>query len=371
MQPAMKRWILTFVLVVLGTPATAFAQTQQVDGALLEARAAADRAAAEQATDRAEKAEEANSFDTYVKRQSALEVQLGLRFYQEYDDYRAITALRRYRFLDGGPKAQFLSSLMIGQIYHRNEKPELSVVSFEEAARATEDPYQRTFAYLLALQEMCLPLSYYAQCRQRLAELAQRPMEAQVRELIDYQVLYTDVVLRSEHVTEQRLKMFSTPRLQEKAEGLLEQDRAFEDLKTKKPWLSGTLSAVLPGAGQLYNGRPWDGLISFGVNAAFGAATYFSFAAENIALGVVSALFTAGFYSGNIVNAVSDAKKINAERYLKFFDDLKLDYWPRVSFKIDENEVLFTYGFDWPGPTLESRAKEAAEAAKPSDELDE
>lgn len=366
----MKRPLFIVVVFLVSLASDASAQSEAVSEARLHAQSAADRAAAAEAMQRADAAEEAASFDTFLERQASLEVQLGLRFFQEYDDYRAISALRRYRFLDGSKDAQFLSSLMIGQIYHRNEKPELSVVSFEEAARAAQDPYDRTFAYLLALQEMCLPLSYYAQCRTRLAELAQRPMEQQVRELVDYQVLYNDVVLRSEHVSEQRLQMFSTPKLQEKAAGLLERDQAFEELKTKKPWLSGTLSAVIPGMGQLYNGRPWDGLISFGVNAAFGFATYASFAlAENIALGVISAVFAAGFYSGNIINAVSDAKKINAERYLEFFDQLKGDYWPRISFKIDENEVLFTYGFDWPGPTLESRAKEAAEAAKPSDEL--
>ena len=69
-----------------------------------------------------------------------------------------------------------------------------------------------------------------------------------------------------------------------------------------------------------------------------------------------------------IVNAVTDAKRINAQRYLDFFEQLKVDYWPRVSFGIEESEVLFTYGFDWPGPTLSSRAAEASEGEPLADE---
>ena len=316
----------------------------------------------------AEAPSEEEEFEGFVARQAALEVQLGLRFYTEFDDYRAITALRRYRFLDGTPKSAFLSSLMIGQIYHRNEKPDLAVLAFEEASKVATRPYDRNFAYLMAVQEMCLPLSFYAQCRQRLAALAQAPMEPALRELVDYQVLYTDVVLRSEYVTPRRLEVFSEPTLAGKAQGLVAANEEFHDIGLKRPWLSGTLSALLPGAGQLYNGRPWDAVISLLVNGAFGAATYFSFAeARSIPLGVVSAVFLAGFYSGNIVNAVTDARKINAERYLAFFEQLKADYWPRVSFRIDSNAVLFTYGFDWPGPTLDSRARDLSEPAAESE----
>ena len=292
----------------------------------------------------------ADDFETFVQRQASLEVQLGLRFYEERDDFRAVTSLRRYRFLDGSPKAAFLSSLMIGQIYHRNDKPELAVLAFEDAVRSAERPYDRTFAYLMALQELCLPLSHYAQCNVRLDALAQEPMEPAVRELVEYQLLYTDVVLRSETVSTERLAPLSEPSLREKAAGLVAQHAAFEELPLKSAFLAGTLSAVIPGAGQLYNGRPWDALLSLVFTGAFGTATYFAFFhADSIPLGVLGAVFTAGFYSGNIVNAVVDAKRINADRYRAFFEQLKVDYWPRVSFRIADDDVVFSYAFDWPG----------------------
>lgn len=283
-----------------------------------------------------------------------MEVQLGLRFYDEFDDYRAITAFKRYQhLLVGDAAAQFLASLMIGQVYHRNDKPELSALSFERASEAATTPYHRTFAYLMGLQELCLPLSFYLQCKYRLTALREQQLDPELADLVEYQLLYTDIVLR-QPVSSERVANIESPKLRAQASELLQADGAFEELPRKRAWLSGTLSAVVPGMGQLYNGRPVDALLSFGVNGALGAGTYLAFAqADNVALGVSLSVLLAGFYLGNIVNAVVDSRRINADRYLKFFEQLKKDHWPRVAFIIEDDEVLFTYGFDWPGPQLE------------------
>ncbi len=348
--------IVTLLVLGVGSPA-ALAQQREVAEAIHDATVAA-QAVAEQP------ASAPDDFHTFVDRQANLEVQLGLRLYEEFDDFRAVTAFRRYQLLQPDSKrVQFLSALMIGQIYHRNDKPELAALSFERAASNAERPYDQTFAYLMGLQELCLPLSYYVQCRHRLSELTRAALEPEVRELVEYQLMYTDLVLRLDSVTAQRADSFASEALRAKARGLVERDQAFRKLPLKRPWLSGTLSAVLPGAGQLYNGRPVDGLLALLVNGAFGVGTYFAFAeAKSIPLGVVLSVLTAGFYTGNIINAVVDAKKTNARRYLDFFDQLKTDFWPRVAFVIDENGVLFTYGFDWPGPTLENRPVEPSDA---------
>lgn len=348
------RFIAVIGALVVWLPAFAWAQDEpnvRVREAVDAAIAAARPAATEEAGPRED------AFETFVARQASLEVQLALRFYAENDDFRAVTALRRYQFLDGSSKAAFLSALMIGQIYHRNDKPELALLAFEDAARAAERPYDRTFAYLMALQEACLPLSYYAQCNLRLEAMAQERMEPQIRELVEYQLLYTDVVLRADDVTLERVAVISDPALRDKVRGLVVRSASFEDLPLKSAFLAGTLSAVLPGAGQLYNGRPWDALLAFLFAGAFGTATYFAIVNDSPALGVLGAVLTAGFYSGNIVNAVTDAKKINAERYLAFFEQLKVDYWPRVSFRVDQSEVLFSYAFDWPATTEDAAGR--------------
>lgn len=298
-------------------------------------------------------------FQTFVKRQAALEVQLGLTFYRAQDDYRAITAMRRYQALSGTPDASFLSSLIIGQIYHRNKKHEQAAFSFEQSVRNAPSTQAKVWSYLMIVQELCLPLSYYYACRNRLNDVLQvEQISPAQRELIDYQKLYVDVVLRSPYVTKQRTQMFADPVLQKRAQGLIKRNEEFNNLDLQTPWLAGTLSAILPGAGQFYNGRYLDGGIAFGVNALLGGATYYAFAkADSVPLGIVSSIFLASFYVGNIVNAYTDAKRINAQTYLAFFDKLKIDYWPRVKFNIQNNDVEFGYSFDWPGPKPGQRAK--------------
>lgn len=307
-------------------------------------------------------------FTVFLQRQAALEVQIALKLYASFDDYRAIGALRRYQAIANSDQANFLASLMIGQIYHRNTRHTQAAFNFEQAIASAPSTQDRVWAYLLTVQQLCLPLSFYYECRQRLNEAVQiEQISRQQRDLIDYQRLYVDVVLRSPYVTDERAKMFAQGELQDKALGLIKRNEEFYDLELQRPWLAGTLSAVLPGAGQFYNGRYLDGAISLGVNGLFGAATYYAFVeAESIPLGVVSALFLTGFYVGNIVNAYTDAQRINAQAYLKFFEDLKIDYWPRVQFQIQQNSAQFGYTFDWPGPKPGQREQAPATPQPPA-----
>ena len=93
------------------------------------------------------------TIETLAAQQAPLEAQIGLRLYEEGEDYRAITALQRYRILAGTRDAAFLAHLLTGQIYHRNARPDDAVVSFERATLAAKDDHDRTFAFLLATQD--------------------------------------------------------------------------------------------------------------------------------------------------------------------------------------------------------------------------
>lgn len=80
---------------------------------------------------------------------------------------------------------------------------------------------------------------------------------------------------------------------------------------TKSPRLAGTLSAVLPGAGQMYTGRWSDGLIAFTVNALLIATTVEAFENDMPVLGATTAVFASGWYLGNIYSAVNTAHRHN------------------------------------------------------------
>jgi len=367
------RYVLTIstFFALCAAPAPASADTGESMAAarasVLTSRAAASGVASSAASVPKKK----DSFERFVKRQAALEVQTGLKLYAAYDDYRAITAMRRYQILAADPQATFLSQLIIGQIYHRNAKFGLAAYNFEQAVKVAPDTPTRAWVYLLTVQELCLPLSLYYECRNRLNDAVQiQGITPEQRELIDYQRLYVDVVLRSEYVTPQRSKMFSDPELAKRAEGLIERDAEFDDLKLKRPWAAGVLSGVLPGAGQAYNGRWVDAGVAFGLNAGLGALFAYSIAGtDSLPFQITSGLLLASFYAGNIANAVTDAQRINADRYLNFFDQLKVDYWPRVRFGISRNVVQFGYSFDWPGdkPPEDAPKPSAPEPAEPVD----
>ena len=287
----------------------------------------------------------------YLKREAALEARLGIQFYKIGEDWRAVTAMQRYQLIERSKPAAYLSGLIIGQIYHRNGRHKFAAVSFEQAVLAAPDGVSRTWSYLLETQQICAALDYWAECRWRLDQLAplRESMPEHLREVYDYTRMFNAVMLR-ERPSPEAAQSFKDEELREHAIALLEQRDAFDELKLKRPGLAAGLSAVLPGAGQLYNGRYRDAAIAFSLNAAFGAATYYSFAElESIPLGVLSSLLLASFYTGNIYNAFTDARRINARRYETFFTDLKQNHWARVGFEVERNRVRFGVTFDWPG----------------------
>ncbi len=83
-------------------------------------------------------------------------------------------------------------------------------------------------------------------------------------------------------------------------------------LKTKSPLISGSLSALIPGTGQIYSKHPVDGIQAFLMNLSMGLATVGLFLFEqetdipHFGSGV-SACLTGGFYAANIYGASKTA----------------------------------------------------------------
>jgi tetratricopeptide (TPR) repeat protein len=124
--------------------------------------------------------------------------------------------------------------------------------------------------------------------------------------------------------------------LREQAEGLAEESKNYPDLPKKSPSLAGGLSAVLPGAGQLYVGRPGDAAVSFLLNGVFILATVEAFQHHNNAAGGILLFFESGWYLGNVYNAVSSAHKYNRKSEQRFMEDL-------------QNRYGISYGWDGKG----------------------
>ena len=92
----------------------------------------------------------------------------------------------------------------------------------------------------------------------------------------------------------------------------------------KSPFLAGTLSALLPGSGQVYATRYKDGAMAFIVNALFISGTVVALNNENYALAAIVGGVGLPFYIGNIYGAANAANKWNLSLSTTTLDNLSI-----------------------------------------------
>jgi hypothetical protein len=87
--------------------------------------------------------------------------------------------------------------------------------------------------------------------------------------------------------------------------------RRFERRHGKRPWLAGTLSAVVPGLGQAYAGSWESAAVSFVLNGVLIGATVELARREFYAASTVTGLAGSVFYLGSILSAADLARRHN------------------------------------------------------------
>jgi TM2 domain-containing membrane protein YozV len=91
-------------------------------------------------------------------------------------------------------------------------------------------------------------------------------------------------------------------------------------IPSKNPFISGFLSAILPGAGRFYTERPADGLFSFLTVAIPALASYFYWRDDRKRASAIAAGFAAAFYLGDVYGSVLSAHEYNNIQRLKYTD---------------------------------------------------
>lgn len=81
----------------------------------------------------------------------------------------------------------------------------------------------------------------------------------------------------------------------------------------RSPLAAGLMSAVLPGAGQVYAGRYRDGIMSFAINALFVSSTVLAAQKKEYGLAGVLGGTELLWYGGNVVGALNAAHRYDAE----------------------------------------------------------
>ncbi len=96
----------------------------------------------------------------------------------------------------------------------------------------------------------------------------------------------------------------------------------YKDLRLKSPGLAAVLSAVLPGAGQVYSGKHLEGLISLAVVAVAGFSAHYLYNRGNEPMAYTMGFFTALFYGGSIYGASNSAAAANSAEHHRFLREL-------------------------------------------------
>ncbi|MCX6350790.1 MAG: hypothetical protein NTX03_02900 [Bacteroidetes bacterium] len=115
----------------------------------------------------------------------------------------------------------------------------------------------------------------------------------------------------------------------EKSEYSLNEKAAkLKGIKLKSPVLAGISSAIIPGLGKVYAGKPGQGIAILAMCATFGVQAWDGYRRHHdirdpyfIAFGSMFGLF----YVGNIVGSVYAAKNYNREKYEGLYSNIILD----------------------------------------------
>jgi tetratricopeptide (TPR) repeat protein len=91
----------------------------------------------------------------------------------------------------------------------------------------------------------------------------------------------------------------------------------------RSPFLSGFMSAVLPGSGQTYSGRFSDGLYALMVITTTTAGTIYYFSQERHKIAIPLSVVSAIFYAGNIYGGIQAATIFNKQQETQFLNELR------------------------------------------------
>lgn len=227
------------------------------------------------------------------------EYQIGLGFARELDLYQAMTAFKRSEYLSPSPERKLELQYDVLLCYYLGGKYLEAIYSFENTDLRTVPPSFPAYHDLLVILYDC-------SLRLDQTEKAER--------ILSYiQQLYPE--------TAQKLALSGTliqgdiPALEQSSNPDVQQLIAQYNQEKKSSGTAQTLNALIPGTGYLYLGQTQSAFTAFFLNGLFLWATVHFFLHGNIAAGVITASFEAGWYFGGIYGAGQEAKFYNERLY--------------------------------------------------------
>jgi outer membrane protein assembly factor BamD (BamD/ComL family)/TM2 domain-containing membrane protein YozV len=246
--------------------------------------------------------------------------------YEQGDYYRAITEYERLIFFNPRHPLAKTAKFQIAMCYYKGDKLTQAVQKFRALSNEyAKEELGRKARFMLA--ETYYQKKDYNQAidvlESFLTSYPGDPQAEAARIKIGWSYLRQG---NWRQAAEEFHKLPSDSPLRKQAGDLAEETKKYPELPRKSPALAGGLSAVLPGAGQLYVGRPADATVSFLLNGLFIWATVEAFDNDNKVTGGILLFFESGWYLGNVYNAMGSAHKYNRRAEQEFMDTLQNQY---------------------------------------------
>lgn len=244
--------------------------------------------------------------------------------YAQKDYYRAITEYKRFIFVNPSSPAAATAEFQIGMAYMNGEKGEMAVPLFSGLAdRYIKEDLGRNA--LLMISESFARMKKYREAQDALETLLARYPDDKEKDAITVRIGWYLFCQGENRLALESLS--SCPRdssLRSRAESIMAEAKAYDAIPLKSPALAGGLSAVLPGAGQVYTGKPRDGFIAFIINGCLIWAAAEAFGKDEYFAGSLFAFMDVSWYAGNIYNAVNNANKVNRDRRRNFMSNAEV-----------------------------------------------
>lgn len=264
------------------------------------------------------------------------------------EDYsEAITFLRRYVLFGDNPQRQLNARFIIGSLYAKLDRHDRAVSTFLGIMKEREIEQElREGAAFLAIQSMFLndDLAGYHVCLDRLEDdLGELSIDGRIQR--QYMKGFLGVYAGSRDLAEFLPIATDLEPIKSRSVDLKRQFVFWEERKIRSPLTSAILSAAIPGTGQFYNRRYWDGVAAMGV--VLGGA-YWSrelFDRGDNSWGWTVGIITGLLYLGQIRNSMIDSMRINEKAELEFKQQLISDYFLKFTFSVKQDDIRFGITF--------------------------
>ncbi len=242
------------------------------------------------------------------------------------DYYRAITEYERVIFMFPNHPLSNKARFQIGMAYLMGEKWEIAINHFENLVKNYHDQEIGKQSFFM-IAETYYKKKDYQQAIGAYKDFLENYSDDHMHDEAHIRLGWSFLRINNINKAQKEFRSVSTysPKRAE-AEKVAQEVIKINDAPHKSPLVAASLSAILPGLGQLYAERPGDATVSFLLNGLFIWGIVEAFNNGNNALGIILTGVGLGWYTGNIYNATNNAYKFNQREKIKLIDGLEYKY---------------------------------------------